>query len=237
LHVFFIKPTDSEFTFLNEDENHHAAKVLRVKVGDQALLLDGIGNYYVGQFLDVASRNSQLKILSKESQKPRPYNLHVAIAPTKMMDRFEWFLEKATEIGIDEITPILSKRGERNVVKMQRMEKIVHSALKQSQNAFHPKINELISLDEFIQLPVKGIGLIAHCMDSAKSHLLNVAASSNNLTVLVGPEGDFTPEEIQKAINKNYQAISLGDSRLRAETAGVIVCSQVNAAWFLRTDR
>jgi 16S rRNA (uracil1498-N3)-methyltransferase len=177
-----------------------------------------------------------LNILSKESQKPRPYKLHLAVAPTKMMERFEWFLEKATEIGIDEITPISTKRGERNVVKMQRVEKIVHAALKQSQNAFHPKLNELVSFDEFIQTPIEGKGFIAHCLDSEKTHLLEIASSSERLTILIGPEGDFTLEEIQKAISKGFNAISLGESRLRAETAGVVVCSQVNAAWYIHAN-
>lgn len=235
MHVFFIDSTNAETAFLNEEENHHAVKVLRVKTGDMAMLLDGVGNYYQAQFIDVSSRKSLVKILSKEQQKPRPYSLHLAIAPTKMMDRFEWFLEKATEIGVDEITPVLTKRGERNVVKMQRMEKIVHAALKQSQNAFHPKLNELTHFDDFLRLPLAGQGLIAHCMDSEKAHLLGVASNSNKLTVLVGPEGDFTAEEIEKAQSKNYQAISLGESRLRAETAGVIVCAQVNAAWYMNS--
>jgi len=238
LHIFFINPTNSGSAFLSDEENHHAVKVLRVKESQQAILLDGKGSIYEAEFLHVTNKNSELKIIHKREQKPRPYSLNIAIAPTKMMERFEWFLEKATEIGIDSITPILTKRTERNIVKMQRMEKIVHAAVKQSQNAFLPKINEMTSFKEFVNQSHSGVKLIAHCMDAQKSHLLDIAANSNVITIMIGPEGDFTEDEIALGLKSNFQAISLGDSRLRSETAGVVACSQVNSAWHrLSVDR
>ncbi len=231
MHVFFIEPTNSKSAFLSVDENHHAVKVLRVKEGQGAILLDGKGCIYKAEFISVNGKNSELRIILKKKQKSRPYSIHLAIAPTKMMERFEWFLEKATEIGIDTITPILTKRTERNVVKMQRMEKIVHAAIKQSQNAYSPTLNELTSFKDFIGQSQGGLKLIAHCIDSDKSHLLDVAADSKQITILIGPEGDFTEDEVALALATEYRAISLGESRLRAETAGVVACSQVNSAW------
>jgi len=231
LHVFFIDPTNSSSAFLSEEENHHAVKVLRVKESQHAILLDGKGSIYEAEFIQVNNKNSELKIIHKREQKARPYSLHIAIAPTKMMERFEWFLEKATEIGVDSITPILTKRTERNVVKMQRMEKIVHAAVKQSQNAFRPLLNELTSFKEFVNQSHNGLKLIAHCIESEKSHLLDIAADSNLITIMIGPEGDFTEDEVTMALKSNFRAISLGESRLRAETAGIVACSQVNSAW------
>jgi 16S rRNA (uracil1498-N3)-methyltransferase len=155
--------------------------------------------------------------------------LHIAIAPTKMMERFEWFLEKATEIGIDEITPLITARTERTILKMPRMEKLVQAAMKQSMNAFHPTINEAISLSEFLKQEEPHSKLIAHCIPGEKPLLVNTIRDSLKLTILIGPEGDFTADEVKKSEGAGYQSISLGTSRLRAETAGVVACAQVQA--------
>ena len=232
MHVFYTTAFQGDKAILNEEESLHLSKVLRLKEGTQVLLLDGAGGKFEGNVLSVHAKNSVVGNLVRiESDYNRPYRLHVAISPTKMMERLEWFLEKATEIGIDEITILQSKRTERDQVKMQRVEKIVLAAMKQSMNAQMPVLNESISFSSFMKKEISGARFIAHCILGEKPLLTKKASNEKVITVLVGPEGDFTPEEVELAIKTGYEAISLGESRLRAETAGVIVCAQVQAAW------
>ena len=174
-------------------------------------------------------KKCRLSILNVQKEDRRKnYWLHVAIAPTKSISRFEWFLEKATEIGIDEITPLLSEHSERKVVKFERSEKILISAMKQSQKAFLPKLNELTSFNEFIQKNSEKQKFIAHCNDGEKNHLKNAIQKGNNMVILIGPEGDFSLEEVLEAKEKGFEEISLGDERLRTETAGIVACHTVN---------
>ena len=232
MHVFYTQAFQSDKAILTEEESLHLSKVLRLKEGEHVLILDGKGNMFEGEILLVHAKNSAIGNLKRlDAGSHRPYRLHVAIAPTKMMERLEWFLEKATEIGIDEITPLISKRTERDQVKMQRVEKIVLAAMKQSMNAHMPVINEVTSFSSFLKKESTGAHFIAHCIPGTKPLLTNLARQHAIITVLVGPEGDFTPEEVDQALQAGYTAISLGESRLRAETAGVIVCAQVQAAW------
>ncbi len=232
MHVFYSNNIQLNNAILSEEESLHLSKVLRLKEGVTVLLLDGKGGMFEGEVILVHQKNSSIGNLRKlKDSNNRPYRLHVAIAPTKMMERFEWFLEKATEIGIDEITPIISKRTERNHVKMQRVEKIVLSAMKQSMNAQLPVLNDSILFGDFIKKDISGSRYIAHCIPSEKPYLSYQARNHNQITVLVGPEGDFTQEEVDAALKLGYTAISLGESRLRAETAGIIVCAQVQTAW------
>lgn len=237
MHVFFVNSSqnlDSKLVKLDEEENHHATKVLRCSVGQKVLLLDGKGNSAVGIFQELHAKESILSVENYKSHNPLPYQLHMAVAPTKMMDRFEWFLEKATEIGVAEITPIITERTERKVVKMARMEKVVLAAVKQSQQAYFPKINEAIKLKDFLKQQQSSNKFIAHCFNAPKEDLIkSVNPNSDNL-ILIGPEGDFTENEVEKAIELGYKAVSLGESRLRAETAGVVACSQMNSAMIIR---
>ena len=159
---------------------------------------------------------------------PSPnFKLHLAVAPTKMNDRYEWFLEKATEIGIHEITPIICDRSERKVINKERFEKILLSAMKQSNELFLPKLNPAISFKEFVKQKNKGLQLIAHCEETDKKTLKSILQSNTDVTVLIGPEGDFSEKEITLALDQNYVPVSLGNTRLRTETAAVVACHSV----------
>jgi 16S rRNA (uracil1498-N3)-methyltransferase len=160
--------------------------------------------------------------------KPWNYDLHVAIAPTKNNDRMEWFLEKATEIGIDEITPIICQNSERRIVKIERFEKIIQSAMKQSLKYTLPKLNEPIKFNEFINQNFEGKVCIAHCVKDEKKLLKEIIKPSDKITILIGPEGDFSLQEIKKAMDKKFNPISLGESRLRTETAGLVAVNLVS---------
>lgn len=232
MHIFYTTHISGNAALLGEEESLHLSKVLRLKSGDRVQIIDGIGGYFSGEIAQVHPKHTSLIGLEPLLFKgKRPYRLHVAMAPTKMMERFEWFLEKAVEIGIDEITPIITKRTERDQVKMARMEKIVLAAMKQSITPFMPKINETISLNAFIKLNQSSAKFIAHCEDGIKPYLSRMAKDQKDLLVLIGPEGDFTLDEIEHCISNGFQQISLGESRLRAETAAIVACSQVQSSW------
>jgi 16S rRNA (uracil1498-N3)-methyltransferase len=162
----------------------------------------------------------------KKSPEPK-FRLHLAVAPTKMNDRFEWFLEKATEIGIQEITPIICDRSERKVINLERFEKIVLSAMKQSNEMFLPKLNDAVSFKEFIKQKNQGLQFIAHCEETDKKSLKESLQPNENVTLLIGPEGDFSEKEIALALENNYKPVTLGNTRLRTETAAVVACHSV----------
>ncbi len=234
MHLFYtadINPEQSQFQ-LSEEESKHAVRVLRLRVGDRVQLIDGVGGFYKAEILDAHPKRTQLKILSyiSEFQKPN-YNLHIAIAPTKNIDRIEWFLEKATEIGIQEITPIISEHSERKDVKTERLNKVVISAMKQSLKAYMPILNEAVSFDLFLKTIESEQGLnkaIAHCEEDKDKKYLNQEFQSNQkYLILIGPEGDFSPFEIEKAISAGFVPVSLGEARLRTETAAVYACTEI----------
>jgi 16S rRNA (uracil1498-N3)-methyltransferase len=151
----------------------------------------------------------------------------MVVAPTKMNDRFEWFLEKATEIGVDEITPIICERSERKIIKTERMQRVIESAMKQSLQTYLPKLNEPIYLSEFLKKPSTGLQFIAHCEDSERHELKRRVAADQDLTILIGPEGDFSPNEIESALKSGYSPIAMGKTRLRTETAAIVACTIV----------
>lgn len=233
MHVFYSTLISGTKAELGEEESLHLSKVLRLREGDPVAVMDGKGGYYEGVIGVVHAKKSVIVELRLMSDWPkRTYNLHVAIAPTKMMERFEWFLEKAVEIGVDRITPLLTRRTERNVVKMNRMEKIVLAAMKQSKTPVFPTLDELIDFESFCRQPDLPVSrFIAHCMPGGKPYLTTLANQKPEICVLIGPEGDFTPEELALALNQKFQPVSLGESRLRAETAGIIVCAQIQSLW------
>lgn len=222
----FFGIIQNNVAILNEDESLHCVKVLRHKVGDMIQVIDGKGIRAIGKIEAAHAKQCAVSLIEKETVKQtRPYYLHIAIAPTKNMDRIEWFTEKATEMGVDEISFLKCKNSERTVVKIDRIVKVAESALKQSQQAFMPKINEIREYKEFIKTNTSDIKLIAHCEKESKQHLKQFIAPSKSFTILIGPEGDFNTQEIKDALALNYTPTSLGNSRLRTETAGVFACN------------
>ena len=227
MQLFFTENTENEFT-ISSEESKHITRVLRKKEGDIINFTEGKGTLLIAETTTSDSRKTRVKVIDKiEKEKGHSYYLHIAIAPTKNMDRFEWFLEKATEIGIDEITPIICDRSERKVIKTERCNRILLSAMKQSLKYHLPKLNEAISFTDFTQKNFDGSKYIAHCEESEKTELKEKNTERKTL-ILIGPEGDFSPNEIDKATNNNYQAISLGNNRLRTETAGVVSVTTIN---------
>lgn len=229
MHLFYTPDLSGKIYTLNESESKHCIKVLRLSVNDQVQLIDGKGGFYTAQISEANPKRCSVEIIKevKEFGKRNHY-LHIAIAPTKNNDRFEWFLEKATEIGIDEITPIICEHSERKVIKPERLEKIIISAVKQSIKAYKPKLNNIISYQDFIASEFQGDKFIAHCEENEKAALKTTYKQGNSALVLIGPEGDFDPNEIALAKENNFQEISLGESRLRTETAGVVACHTIN---------
>ena len=223
---YFFVPDAAHQTELPVDEAMHALRVLRLKGGDEIFLMDGVGNYYRAQVTIAATHHCYYEILEHLPQEPEwTGHLHLAIAPTKMMDRMEWFVEKATEIGVDEISFLNCKFSERKLLKLPRLEKIVISAVKQSHKAWNPVLHELVSFKDFIRQPCEGRKFIAHCYDEIpRAYLfdeLRKSSAPEELTVMIGPEGDFSLDEVQDAIAAGYQSVHLGTSRLRTETAGL----------------
>ncbi|HBK83647.1 MAG TPA: 16S rRNA (uracil(1498)-N(3))-methyltransferase [Flavobacterium sp.] len=221
-----IKTDDAFFQF-DKEESKHIIKVLRKKVGDFIYITDGKGNLFYSEISVESEKKCEVKILKIENSEAKKYHLHIAIAPTKMNDRMEWFIEKATEIGINEITPIICERSERKFYKTDRAEKIIQAALKQSQQFYIPKINEMISFNDFIKKEINAKKFIAHCVEDKKELFKNSISKSQNILILIGPEGDFSVKEIDLALKNNFIAVSLGNTRLRTETAGVVACHSV----------
>ena len=229
MHIFYAHDINTNIYSLNEDESKHCSTVLRLSVDDLVYLTDGKGCLYKTKIIDNSKKKCIVKIIDIITEyEKRDYYLHIAISPTKNIERFEWFLEKVTEIGIDEITPILSNRSERKVIKIQRLNKVIISAMKQSKKAYHPILNPLTKFEYFVKSRIKGKKFIAHCMKTKKESLKKLYTSKQNALILIGPEGDFSPEEIALAKQNNFLEISLGTSFLRTETAGIIACHTIN---------
>ena len=229
MQLFYCPQIISGENFLSEDESMHCIGVLRHKKGDSIHLVDGAGGYYKTEIIDDNKRKCELRILERKSEYgKRNYQLHIAIAPTKSIDRFEFFLEKATEIGIDEITPLICGHSERKELKTERMKKVLVSAMKQSGKAYLPVINEAIKLNEFISAKSIGQKFICSCEAEKDASLKKFYHKGEDTLILIGPEGDFSKEEITFAEANGFKAITLGKSRLRTETAGVVACSVIN---------
>jgi 16S rRNA (uracil1498-N3)-methyltransferase len=221
----FFGIIQNHVAILNEDESLHCVKVLRHKVGDTIRVIDGNGTIAIGKIEAAHAKQCAVSLTEKETVKQsRDYRLHIAIAPTKNIERTEWFVEKAVEIGIDEISFIKCKNSERTVIKDDRLKKVAEAAVKQSQQAFIPKLNSLIDFKEFIKTNTSDIKLIAHCEKESKQQIKQYIALNKSFTVLVGPEGDFTKDEIALAFTASYLPVALGESRLRTETAGLFAC-------------
>jgi len=228
-HRFFCAtPADG---FLDEDESGHAIRVLRLKTGDVIELLDGKGNRHLARITETTKRQLFFHVDTTERQTAPDWNIHIAIAPTKNIDRFEFFLEKCTEIGITCVTPLLTKNSERKEIKAEKLQKTIVSALKQSGNLYLPELRPIMSLKEFVKIATNDAAqkFVAHCEDDAdKIQLINHVASPKNVLILIGPEGDFTNDEIILAKQAGFKPVSLGESRLRTETAGIVACLTVH---------
>jgi 16S rRNA (uracil1498-N3)-methyltransferase len=231
MHLFYtpdINPTHPQY-FLTEEESKHAIRVMRLEVGSAVQLIDGKGGLYAAEIIDAHPKRTILQIKNiTAGYNKRNHYLHIAIAPTKNMERLEWFLEKATEIGIDEISLIICQRSERKEAKAERLNKIITAAIKQSLKAYHPKLNEVMPLAELLANPFDGQKFIAHCEDSEKVTLASTLQKHSSYLMLIGPEGDFTPHEIDMALQNGFNALTLGESRLRTETAALAACFEAN---------
>ncbi|WP_296636391.1 16S rRNA (uracil(1498)-N(3))-methyltransferase [Polaribacter sp.] len=231
MQLFYNSEISKETTQITFDktESRHIVRVLRKKENDVLKITNGKGFFFDTKITVANDKKCIAQVINiLEKTKPWNYYLHIAIAPTKNNDRFEWFLEKATEIGVDEITPIICQNSERRVVKLERFEKILQSAMKQSLKFTLPKLNTPIKFNNFIQQDIEGLKCIAHCEEQKKNHLKNVAKNGKRITILIGPEGDFSLNEIKKALENNYNPISLGESRLRTETAALVAVNTVS---------
>lgn len=224
-----LNKNDNQFTF-DTIESKHIVRVLRKKKGDLIYITNGEGLLFTSVIAMANDKKCLVTIINiEEKVKSWKYYLHIAIAPTKNNDRYEWFLEKATEIGIDEITPIICSHSERKVVKIERFQKIIESAGKQSLKFLFPKLNEPVRFTEFINTSQNGQKFIAHCEEERKRNSLeNILKKQQDVIILIGPEGDFSTSEIESALTRNFIPITLGKSRLRTETAGLVAVHTVS---------
>lgn len=220
--------TDME---LPQEEAGHCLRVLRMKEGDSLRITDGKGCFYNAVITAAQGKRCMVHIETEERQEPLwKGRLHIALAPTKLMDRNEWFVEKAVEIGVDEITFLKSEHSERDVIKMERIEKIAVSAMKQSQKACLPALNGMTSFRTFIETCPETDRYIAHCEPGSKVNLQDAVVPGHDMVVLIGPEGDFSPQEIEIALKAGFKPVSLGPSRLRTETAALVAVHIMNLA-------
>jgi 16S rRNA (uracil1498-N3)-methyltransferase len=231
MQLFYVPNISGAEIILDETESKHAIRVLRLQLGNRVQVIDGKGGFYEAEITEANQKKCRLSIIKSQPEfGKKEFHLHIAIAPTKNIDRFEWFLEKATEIGIDEITPLLTSHSERKTVNPERLEKILVSAMKQSLKAYLPKLNGLTSFKELVIGNKTENKFIAYCDEIQKTHLKKLATSEKNTLILIGPEGDFSADEVKLAIENGFKVVSLGESRLRTETAGIVACHIVNLA-------
>jgi 16S rRNA (uracil1498-N3)-methyltransferase len=221
-----IDQTTLAFSF-DKEESRHIVKVMRKKPGDILFVTNGFGFLFKTEITVASDNKCTVRIVSSEQAEKPSYHLHLAVAPTKMNDRYEWFLEKATEMGIAEITPLICDHSERKIIKTERFDKIIQSAMKQSAQYYLPKLNEPVTFKNFIKQMPAGQRFIAHCEETDRKSLKEILKPSEDVTMLIGPEGDFSHTEITLAIGNGYIPVSLGNTRLRTETAAVVACHSV----------
>lgn len=231
MQLYYISPVSTPLpcqVMLDSEESFHCIKVLRMRTGDSIYLSDGCGNLYEGEILAQDTKHCPVMLLEviPDSGK-RTFRIHMAVAPTKNIARFEWFLEKATEIGIDEITPLICEHSERVQIRTERLQKIILSAAKQSLKTYLPVLHEPMKFQEFIALNHPTSRFVAYVEEQQPLHLKN-AYKEGDCVVLIGPEGDFSRKEMDAAINQNFKSVSLGPSRLRTETAAIVACHIIN---------
>lgn len=226
MQIFYhseINVNDNDL-IISDSEHHHLNKVLRKKINDKVYLTDGNGYLFEATINNINLKSTHLKIINSTKKFSMDYNLHIAIAPTKKIDRFELFLEKAIEIGVSSITPLICKYNERKSLNYTRLNKIAVSAMKQSLQTYLPKIESIVSIKEFIESNQCKQKYIAHCKNSKKVPLSKIIKRKTNSSIIIGPEGGFTDDEISLAMDYNFIPVSLGNNRLRTETAGIASC-------------
>lgn len=229
MHLFYTPELLAETYRLSEEESKHCVRVLRLTEGEKLFLVDGKGLFCEAVIIAANPKACILNVIDrKEKYGKRNYQLTIGAAPTKNIDRYEWFLEKATEIGIDVVIPLLSRYSERKEIKPERLEKVMISAMKQSIKAYLPVLNPMQTFKKTIADPFPGQKFIAHCYEGEKPLLRDAVEKGNDVLILIGPEGDFSTEEVELAINEGFIPISLGTSRLRTETAALVACHTVN---------
>ncbi len=221
MNIYFSSKIVENLAFLDIQEASHAIKVMRMKIGDRIFITNGLGTLYECSIEDANIKNFRASILGKQIQEKQPYYLEMVIAPTKNMDRLEWFIEKSVEMGVQRIIPIICHQSERKIVKHERLQSIVLSAMKQSLKFNATQIEEALPFKEFIKKPFSGNRFICHCQEGEKKGV-EVLKNHNNVQIIIGPEGDFSKDEIEQALQQNAISLSLGESRLRTETAGVL---------------
>lgn len=228
MHVFYTPDIETSCE-MPDEEAGHCLRVLRLGIGDEVMLTDGKGSFYKAVISAATNKRCQLKVIEVLPQE-KGWNgwLHVAMAPTKNMDRTEWFVEKATEIGFDELTFLNCRFSERKIIKTERIEKILVSAVKQSLKASKPVLNEMVDFNKFISQDFKGQKFICHCYEGEKKLLKEALVPGEDALILIGPEGDFSEEEVAKALSLGFQPVSLGKSRLRTETAALVATHTLN---------
>jgi 16S rRNA (uracil1498-N3)-methyltransferase len=227
MHTFYSPDIVENKAVLSSEESAHCLRVLRLGKGDQVIVIDGKGGMFEAVITEPDTRACRLeitKVLPSPAQ--RKHKIHIAIAPTKNMDRFEWFVEKSIEIGIDIITPLLCQRSERRVLKTDRLHKLIISTMKQAMVTQLPVLNELMPYNQFVKTmdAAKDNRFIAHCGESSRKELKQALLPQSDAVVLIGPEGDFTAEEVQLAVESGFKPVTLGNNRLRTETAGIVAC-------------
>ena len=239
MHLFYtpdiLQTLSESFYTLNEEESKHCIRVLRLNIGAKVILIDGKGGWYEAEIADDNTKRCTVKIIENKKEFGKHNNhLHIAIAPTKNIDRIEWFIEKAVEIGIDEISLLNCRNSERSIVKTERLDKVAIAAIKQSLTAYLPKLNEMMDFKKFIASVENFAGqkFIAHCSPplslGERPHLKTIYNKGCDALILIGPEGDFSTEEVRMAIDNGFKEINLGTSRLRTETAALYACTTIN---------
>jgi 16S rRNA (uracil1498-N3)-methyltransferase len=231
MNVFYCPNITANEALLSPEESTHCIRVLRLSKGENVLLIDGRGGLYEACITVPDPKQCKMEVLRPvDHGKNRNFSLHIAIAPTKQMDRFEWFTEKSVEIGIDTITPLLCQRSERRVLRTDRLHKLVLSTMKQAVVPKLPVINELTDLGSFLTAHKnsRGCRFIAHCSETERISLKSAVIPGSDVIILIGPEGDFSPEEIKLATTGDFIPVTLGLNRLRTETAGVVACHTIH---------
>ena len=229
MEQLFYAPDIIAEPVLPEDESGHCIRVLRLKEGERITITDGKGFLYYAILENTHPKHCRVNITERLPQSPLwDYKIHIAVAPTKNIDRMEWFVEKATEIGINTITNLRCQHSERREIKLQRLNKIAVSAMKQSQKTILPQINEITDFNKFISQKFDGHKMIAHCIEDKKQLIKDIYKPNGNALILIGPEGDFSDEEINVAISAGFIPVTLGKSRLRTETAALAACHTIH---------
>ena len=231
MQLFYAADFIAPEYMLSEEESRHAVKVLRLMEGDTLHITDGRGNLYRCEVASAHQKHCLVRVVEHfEEFEKLPYRLTMAVAPTKNIDRYEWFLEKATEIGVDGFVALECDHSERRVIKLEREMKVITSAVKQSLKAYHPSLEDMTPFKELVCRPFEGRKFIAHCDTPVvgKSYLASTVKRGENALVLIGPEGDFSPEEIRLAVEQGFEEITLGDMRLRTESAAVMAVAMLS---------